>query len=74
MIKYFSVLYVGHIELEKVGIDGTEADMRRYPNERVIEALRMAADVAKVMDQHDFYALWMAEHHFQLKATNASPT
>ena len=73
MIKHFSVLYVGHIELENVGIDGTPADTRRYPNERVIEAFRMAADVAKVMDQHDFYALWMAEHHFQHEGYECIP-
>jgi len=73
MIKHFSVLYVGHIELENVGIDGTPADTRRYPNERVIEAFRMATDVAKEMDRHDFYALWMAEHHFQHEGYECIP-
>ena len=38
MITKFSVLYVGHIELEDVGRDGTPADERRYPNERLVEA------------------------------------
>src|ERR671915_642592 len=65
MIRHFSVLYVGHIEIENVGKEGTPADARRYPNERVIEAFRMAGDVAQVMDRLDYYALWMAEHHFQ---------
>ena len=37
MIKHFSVLYVGQIELENVGRDGTPADTRLYPNERLIE-------------------------------------
>ena len=32
MIKRFSVLYVGQIDFENVGIDGTPADDRRYPN------------------------------------------
>jgi hypothetical protein len=54
MIKRFSALYVGHIELENVGKDGTPADARRYPNERVIEAFRMATDVAQVMDRLDY--------------------
>jgi alkanesulfonate monooxygenase SsuD/methylene tetrahydromethanopterin reductase-like flavin-dependent oxidoreductase (luciferase family) len=73
MIKHFSVLYVGHIEIENVGKEGTPADARRYPNERVIEAFRMAGDVAKVLDQLDYYALWMAEHHFQHEGYECIP-
>ena len=37
MIKRFSTLYIGHIELENCGHSGTPADDRRYSNERVIE-------------------------------------
>lgn len=73
MIKYFSTLYVGHIEMEHIGIDGTPADARRYPNERVIECFRMATDLAKLMDRLDFYALWMAEHHFQREGYECIP-
>jgi alkanesulfonate monooxygenase SsuD/methylene tetrahydromethanopterin reductase-like flavin-dependent oxidoreductase (luciferase family) len=73
MIKHFSVLYVGHIEMEDVGKDGTAADVRRYPNERLIEAYRMATDVAQVMDRLDMYALWMAEHHFQHEGYECIP-
>ena len=65
MIKHFSVLYVGQIELENVGRDGTPADARRYPNERLIESFGMAEEVAVLMDELGFYALWTAEHHFQ---------
>ena len=49
------------------------ADARRYPNERVIEAFRMAGDVAKVMDRLGYYALWMAEHHFQHEGWECIP-
>ncbi|MBI3328485.1 MAG: LLM class flavin-dependent oxidoreductase, partial [Nitrospinae bacterium] len=73
MIKYFSTLYVGHIEMENIGVDGTPADARRYPNERVIESFRMATDLAKLMDRLDFYALWMAEHHFQREGYECIP-
>ena len=31
MIKHFSILYVGQIELENVGRDGTPADARLLP-------------------------------------------
>jgi alkanesulfonate monooxygenase SsuD/methylene tetrahydromethanopterin reductase-like flavin-dependent oxidoreductase (luciferase family) len=65
MIKRFSVLYVGQIDLENVGANGTPADERRYPNERLIEAYDHAVDLAKHMDELGFYCLWTAEHHFQ---------
>jgi alkanesulfonate monooxygenase SsuD/methylene tetrahydromethanopterin reductase-like flavin-dependent oxidoreductase (luciferase family) len=73
MIKYFSTLYVGHIEMEHIGIDGTPADARWYPNERLIESYRMATDLARLMDRLDFYALWMAEHHFQREGYECFP-
>ena len=38
MIDKFSVLYVGQIEFENIGREGTPANDRRYPNERLIEA------------------------------------
>jgi hypothetical protein len=40
MITKVSVLYVGQIELENVGLQGRPADDRRYPNERIVEAYR----------------------------------
>ena len=33
MIKRFHVLYVGQIALDKVGLDGTPANDRRYPRD-----------------------------------------
>ncbi len=73
MIEHFSVLYVGHIELENVGIDGTPADDRCYPNERLVEAMAMAEDVAKEMDRLGYDTLWMAEHHFQREGYECIP-
>ena len=40
MIKKFHVLYVGQIELDNVGLDGTPANERRYSDERLREAFR----------------------------------
>jgi len=65
MIRQFSVLYVGQIELENVGRDGTPADARRYPNERLVEAYRTVVEVAQLVDEAGYYCLWTAEHHFQ---------
>src|SRR5581483_7036879 len=73
VIKKFSVLYVGHIALENVGRDGTPADARAYPNERLVEGMAMAESVAKVMDELGYDTLWMAEHHFQREGYEVFP-
>src|SRR5260221_13467362 len=65
MIKKFHVLYVGQIELDNIGRDGTPANDRRYWTERLNEAFMTARDVAQTMDELGFHALWTAEHHFQ---------
>ena len=73
MIKHFSVLYVGNIDLEDVGLDGTPADDRRYANDRLVQAYDTASRAAKLMDDHGYYALWMAEHHFQREGYECIP-
>ena len=73
MIKHFSSLYVGHIELDNVGADGTAPEDRRYPNERLTECFGMAESIAKQMDSQGYYALWMAEHHFQREGYECIP-
>ena len=73
MIDKFSVLYVGNIDLEDVGSDGTPADDRRYPSERLTESLDTAVQAAELMDELGFYALWMAEHHFQHEGYECIP-
>ena len=73
MIDKFSVLYVGNIDLEDVGSDGTPADLRRYPSERLTESLETATQAAELMDELGFYALWMAEHHFQHEGYECIP-
>ncbi len=73
MIKHFSVLYVGNIDLDDVGLDGTPADERRYSNDRLIGAFESATQVAELMDGLGFYALWLAEHHFQREGYECFP-
>ena len=73
MISKFSVFYVGHIELDHVGRDGTPADERRYPNERLVEAYQNAKELAQLMDELGFYCLWTAEHHFQREGYELFP-
>ena len=38
MIKSFHVLYVGQIELDNIGLDGTPANDRRYSDQQLREA------------------------------------
>jgi alkanesulfonate monooxygenase SsuD/methylene tetrahydromethanopterin reductase-like flavin-dependent oxidoreductase (luciferase family) len=73
MISKFSVLYVGQIELDHVGLNGTPANERRYSNERLTEAFWTARDVAQTMDELGYYALWTAEHHFQREGYEVFP-
>jgi alkanesulfonate monooxygenase SsuD/methylene tetrahydromethanopterin reductase-like flavin-dependent oxidoreductase (luciferase family) len=73
MIHQFSVLYVGQIELENIGRDGTPADARRYPNERLVEAYGTVVEIAQLMDDLGYYCLWTAEHHFQREGYEVFP-
>ncbi|HET9492201.1 MAG TPA: LLM class flavin-dependent oxidoreductase [Methylomirabilota bacterium] len=73
MITKFSVLYVGQIELDNIGKNGTPADERRYPNERFAEVYFTARDIARTMDDLGFYCLWTAEHHFQREGYEVVP-
>jgi len=73
MIKKFSVLYVGQIELDNIGLAGTPANERRYGNAQLAEAFWTARDVAQLMDEHGYYALWTAEHHFQREGYEVFP-
>ena len=73
MIKRFHSLYVGQIELENIGLSGTPADARRYDNDRLAEPFFTARDVAQLMDDLGFYALWTAEHHFQHEGYECFP-
>ena len=73
MIRKFSVLYVGQIELDNVGLNGTPANDRRYTNEQLAEAFWTAKDVAQTMDDLGYYCLWTAEHHFQREGYEVFP-
>ena len=73
MITKFSVLYVGQIELDNVGAQGTPADERRYTNDRLVEAFWTSRDIAQTMDELGFHCLWTAEHHFQREGYEVFP-
>jgi len=54
-------------------LNGTPANDRRYPNERLSEVFFTARDVAQLMDELGYYAFWTAEHHFQREGYECLP-
>src|ERR1044072_5148031 len=73
MINKFHVLYVGQIELDNVGLNGTPANDRRYSDERLRQACFTCREVAQTMDELGFDVLWTAEHHFQREGYEVFP-
>lgn len=73
MIKRFSVLYAGQIDLDNVGADGTDPGTRRYGNDQFIQTYDNVMALAKQMDDSGFNCLWMAEHHFQREGYECIP-
>jgi alkanesulfonate monooxygenase SsuD/methylene tetrahydromethanopterin reductase-like flavin-dependent oxidoreductase (luciferase family) len=73
VITRFSTLYVGHVELERCGLDGTPADDRRYPNGRLTEVFETAVALARATDALGYETLWLAEHHFQHEGYECIP-
>src|SRR5207237_9607889 len=73
MIKRFHVLYVGQVDLENIGLQGAPANSRRYTNDKLSEPFFSARDVAQLMDDLGYYALWTAEHHFQREGYECFP-
>ena len=73
MIRRFSTLYVGHIELERCGHGGRPADDRRYSNPRLTETFDTAIALAQAVDALGYETLWLAEHHFQHEGYECIP-
>ncbi len=74
MLKYFSVLYAGHVlEGDSIGFAGKPADERRYSNERFAQAFDISKKLAQSMDELGYDILWSAEHHFQREGYECIP-
>ena len=73
MIKRFANLYAGHIDMEDVGVNGTPANDRNYPNERLIQVYDTTLELAQLMDDLGYDTLWLAEHHFQPEGYECIP-
>ena len=73
MIKKFSVLYDGHVDIEDPGLEGRGGDDRLYSNEDFASVFDRAKDLAQHMEDLGLYCLWMAEHHFQREGYECIP-
>ena len=73
MIRKFTTVYPGHIDLPDRGQDATPADERRYSNEDLASVFAKTDAVAKKLDEIGFDTLWLAEHHFQHEGYECIP-
>jgi alkanesulfonate monooxygenase SsuD/methylene tetrahydromethanopterin reductase-like flavin-dependent oxidoreductase (luciferase family) len=73
MIRHFSTLYAGHVDLGDMGQDATPANERRYPNAHLATVFEKTEALARTADEHGYYALWLAEHHFQHEGYECLP-
>ena len=73
MIRKFTTVYPGHIDLPDRGRDATPANERRYSNEELASVFAKTDSVAKKLDEIGFDTLWLAEHHFQHEGYECIP-
>ncbi|MGH7388124.1 MAG: LLM class flavin-dependent oxidoreductase [Candidatus Rokuibacteriota bacterium] len=73
MITRFSSLYAGHVDLPDMGQMATPANERRHSNEHLATVFEKTDALATTMDDLGYYALWLAEHHFQHEGYECLP-
>jgi len=73
MIRGFSASYAGHIVDDDLGFEGTPANDRWYPNEKLAQAFDWALDIARHLEGLGYEEFWMAEHHFQPEGYECIP-
>jgi alkanesulfonate monooxygenase SsuD/methylene tetrahydromethanopterin reductase-like flavin-dependent oxidoreductase (luciferase family) len=73
MITKFSNVYAGHVDLGDMGQDATPANERRYSNAHLASVFEKTDALARTMDDLGYYALWLAEHHFQHEGYEVLP-
>src|SRR6058998_370644 len=73
MITRFATVYPGHVDLPDMGQMATPANERRYSNDHLATVFEKTDAVAKAMDELGYYAIWLAEHHFQREGYECIP-
>jgi alkanesulfonate monooxygenase SsuD/methylene tetrahydromethanopterin reductase-like flavin-dependent oxidoreductase (luciferase family) len=73
MIRKFTTVYPGHVDLPDMGRNATPANERRYPNEHLATVFAKTEAIARRMDALGWHTLWLAEHHFQHEGYECIP-
>src|SRR6266480_2329614 len=73
MINKFMTVYAGHIDIPDHGQNATPANDRLYTNDELASVFDKTEAIAKVMDEHGYHTLWLAEHHFQHEGYECLP-
>src|SRR5437773_9394638 len=73
MITRFATVYAGHVDFPDMGQTSTPANERRYGNEHLATVFAKTDAVARRMDELGYYAIWLAEHHFQHEGYECLP-
>jgi alkanesulfonate monooxygenase SsuD/methylene tetrahydromethanopterin reductase-like flavin-dependent oxidoreductase (luciferase family) len=73
MIRKFTTVYPGHVDLPDRGQDATPANERRYSNEHLASVFAKSEAIAQLMDRTGWDTLWLAEHHFQFEGYEVMP-
>ena len=73
MIRKFTTVYPGHVDLPDRGQDATPANERRFSNEHLAGVFAKTEAVAQLMDRTGWDTLWLAEHHFQVEGYEVIP-
>jgi alkanesulfonate monooxygenase SsuD/methylene tetrahydromethanopterin reductase-like flavin-dependent oxidoreductase (luciferase family) len=73
MLKYFSTLYAGHVDMDDRGQYATPVNERLYSNEHLVTAFEKAEAMARLLDELGYDTFWIAEHHFQREGYECIP-
>jgi alkanesulfonate monooxygenase SsuD/methylene tetrahydromethanopterin reductase-like flavin-dependent oxidoreductase (luciferase family) len=73
MFKNISWNFVGWVDLEDVGFEGTPIDARIHTKEYLATAYKTFEDLARTMDPLGYDALYATEHHFQPEGIEVFP-
>lgn len=73
MIRKFTTVYPGHVDLPDRGQGATPANERRFPNEHLASVFAKTEAIARKMDAAGWDTLWLAEHHFQHEGYECIP-
>jgi alkanesulfonate monooxygenase SsuD/methylene tetrahydromethanopterin reductase-like flavin-dependent oxidoreductase (luciferase family) len=73
MIRKFSTVFAGHVDLPERGQDTTPLNERRFSNAHLASVFEKTEAIARVMDETGWDTLWLAEHHFQHEGNEVIP-